>query len=68
VAQLSRSTKPKRVAAHTQVHLVRTHLRVSAEQRFKDYRRIGEAVLEGDETGGRDSGATAYSSQHDAAR
>jgi DNA-binding FadR family transcriptional regulator len=28
---------------------VRTHLRVSAEHRFEDYRRIGEAILEGDE-------------------
>jgi hypothetical protein len=33
----------------TQVHLVRTHLRVAAEQRFEDYRRIGEALLEGDD-------------------
>lgn len=34
---------------NTQVHLVRTHLRAAAEQRFEDYRRIGEAILEGDE-------------------
>jgi DNA-binding GntR family transcriptional regulator len=33
----------------TQVHLIRTHLRVSAEQRFEDYRRIGEAILRGDQ-------------------
>lgn len=38
-----------RVLPNTQVHLVRTHLRLSAEQRFEDYRRIGEAVLDGDE-------------------
>jgi DNA-binding GntR family transcriptional regulator len=39
----------ERFLPNTQVHLVRTHLRVSAEQCFEDYRRIGEAVLEGDE-------------------
>jgi DNA-binding FadR family transcriptional regulator len=38
-----------RVLPNTQVHLVRTHLRVSAEQRLEDYRGIGEAVLDGDE-------------------
>ncbi|QQN65447.1 GntR family transcriptional regulator [Bradyrhizobium diazoefficiens] len=38
-----------RLLPSTQVHLVRTQLRISSEQRFDDYRRIGEAILEGDE-------------------
>ncbi len=38
-----------RLLPNTQVHLVRTHLRMPVELRFEDYRRIGQAILEGDE-------------------
>ncbi|MGY8632031.1 GntR family transcriptional regulator [Bradyrhizobium sp. 14AA] len=38
-----------RLLPNTQVHLVRTHLSMPPELRFEDYRRIGQAILEGDE-------------------
>ena len=38
-----------RLLPNTQVHLVRTHLSMPPELRFGDYRRIGQAIFDGDE-------------------
>jgi len=39
-----------------QVHLIRTHLKLSREARFADYRRIAQAVLAGDEQAAENAG------------
>lgn len=49
MTQIGGNAELGRLLPSTHVHLVRTHLRLPTDQRFADYRRIGEAILAGDE-------------------
>lgn len=51
ITQIGGNKELDRILPSIQVHLVRTHLKQSTEDRFADYRAIAEAILAGDETG-----------------
>lgn len=56
ITQIGGNKELDRILPSIQVHLVRTHLKQSAEDRFTDYRAIAEAILAGDEIGAEAAG------------